>query len=66
MDVKQIKQMETALADARDKARTELLGELNVKIAQLGDIGFKYELVENGTAKKLGRPRKEKVNGATG
>jgi len=59
LDVKQIKQMETALADARDKAKTELLGQVNAKLVELADIGFKYELVENGTAKKLGRPRKE-------
>lgn len=58
MDVREIKRMETALADARDKAKTELLTEVGVKVAQLADIGFKFELVENGH-KKLGRPRKE-------
>lgn len=63
MDVKQIKQMETALADARDKAKTELLGEVNTKIAQLADIGFAFELAEKNGKPHIGRPRKEKANG---
>lgn len=61
MDVKAIKQLEGQLAEARGKAKTELMGEIQSRITQLGDLGFDFELAEK---KKTGRPRKEKTHGA--
>ena len=58
MDVKAIKQMEASLADARGKAKTELVAEIGSRITQLHDIGFDFELVEKSAGKKMGRPKK--------
>jgi hypothetical protein len=62
MDAKELLRMETALKDAREKVKTDLMGKTDGILAELKAIGFDYKLVENGTH-KLGRPRKEKTDG---
>jgi hypothetical protein len=63
MDVKAIKQMEASLADARGKAKTELVAEIQTRITQLQDIGFGFELTETNGKPHIGRPKKERANG---
>ena len=62
MDVKALKQLEMSFLDARGKVKTELVGEVNARIAQLQEIGFGFELVEKTAAKKTGRPKKGETN----
>jgi hypothetical protein len=63
MDTKEVLKLETALKDAREKVKTELLGRAELVITELRTIGFHYELTETNGTPKMGRPRKEKSNG---
>jgi hypothetical protein len=54
-----VKKLEEQLAAARETARAAFLQTINDNVAQLGAIGFHYQLVENGAAPRKGRPRKE-------
>jgi hypothetical protein len=62
MDTKELLKMETALKDAREKVKAELLGKAEQVVGELKAIGFDYELKEKN-GKPMGRPRKEAKNG---
>lgn len=63
MDTKEVLKMESALKDAREKVKAELLARAELVVTELRTIGFNYELTEKNGTPKMGRPRKEKANG---
>ena len=63
MDTKELLKMETALKDAREKVRNDLMIQVGNALAELRVIGFDLEVVEKNGTPKIGRPRKEAKNG---
>lgn len=64
MDTKEVLKMEAALKEAKEKTKAELVARAEAVIGELRTIGFNYELTEKNGAAKMGRPKKEKVQGA--
>ena len=62
MDTKEVLKKETALNEAREKVKAELLGRAELVITELRTIGFNFELTEKNGAPKMGRPKKENTN----
>ncbi len=62
LNVQSVKKMEAELADRKAALKTSIIGLIEGHLAELNQLGFSYSLVENGH-KKIGRPRKDSVNG---
>lgn len=62
--VADILKREADLANARNALKEEIASKIEAHLSELKTLGFFYTLVEgNGQPKKLGRPRKEAVDG---
>lgn len=54
--VAKVKQMEQKAADSREQTRTQIVGIIESHIAELGELGFRYRLVDEA---ENGKPTKK-------